>query len=255
LIKLRLALNWVIEMLAAVGDPWGKATNFDPVSLNKSSDIDWLRRYKIDRSMKVMSSIILFFCVSMAGWAQEVPSEDITVSLNDTAGGTSEGAPLPLPVPSPQHPAAKIYPPGYETRAKIHRYASFATLPLFATELWLGQSLYNAAPGTEQSKKGAHIAVGTGIIGLFGVNTVTGVWNMWSSRKDPDGRALRMTHGILMLASNAGFLATAATGPGEHGRRVPMTFAANRATHRDIAISSIGVGTIGYLVMLIGGRH
>jgi hypothetical protein len=200
--------------------------------------------------------LVVFLCLSITSWSQDIPEprQDAAVSLNDSAGSAMGGG-VPQPLPVPQHPAAKIYPPGYETRAKIHRYASLATLPLFATELWLGQSLYNAAPGTEESRKGAHIAVGSGIIGLFGVNAVTGVWNMWSSRQDPDGRALRMTHGILMLASNIGFLATAATGPGEHDQRVPMTFAANRATHRNIAISSIGVGTIGYLVMLIGGRH
>jgi hypothetical protein len=150
--------------------------------------------------------------------------------------------------PPQTHPAATTFSHGYEVRRNIHRYASFATLPLFATELALGQSLYNSS-SQGGAAKGAHAAVGTGLIGLFGINTFTGVWNMVEARKDPQGRALRMTHGILMIAANAGFVATAATAPG--GRRFgTTTFNNQKATHRDVAYASIGVGTAGYLLML-----
>jgi hypothetical protein len=154
------------------------------------------------------------------------------------------------PSTAPQvHPAATIYTHGYEVRRKVHRYASFATLPLFGAELALGQSLYNSSSRQDGAKKGAHAAIGTGLIGLFGVNAVTGVWNLWEDRKNADGRALRTTHGILMLAANAGFVATAATAPGER-RFGTTTFNNQKATHRDIAYASIGVGTAGYLLML-----
>src|SRR6266566_4440305 len=76
-------------------------------------------------------------------------------------------------------PKAIEYSDAYETRAKIHRYSSWATLPLFASELALGQSIYNDPNANTSAAKGAHIAVGTAITGLFAVNTVTGVWNMW----------------------------------------------------------------------------
>ena len=59
----------------------------------------------------------------------------------------------------------------------------------------MGQSIYND-PANADSRKGAHIAVGTGIIGLFGVNAVTGVWNMVEDRHNPQGRKLRLVHGI-----------------------------------------------------------
>jgi hypothetical protein len=108
------------------------------------------------------------------------------------------------------HPVAIEHSDAYQTRAKIHKYASFATLPLFATELWLGQSVFNAPPGGAGSKKGAHIAVGSGIIGLFAVNTVTGAWNMFGGegRQEKEGRTLRLVHGLLMMAADGGFLAT-----------------------------------------------
>ena len=44
------------------------------------------------------------------------------------------------------HQAAVEHSDAYLTRAKIHKIASFATLPLFAAELVLGQSLYPARP-------------------------------------------------------------------------------------------------------------
>src|SRR5262249_7691907 len=54
----------------------------------------------------------------------------------------------------PTHPPATTYTTGYEVRLKIHKYASWATIPLFATELALGQSLYNH-PETGAKKNSA----------------------------------------------------------------------------------------------------
>jgi hypothetical protein len=148
-------------------------------------------------------------------------------------------------------PKAIEYSAGYETRAKIHKYASFATLPLFATELALGQSIYTDPNARASAARNAHIAVGTGITGLFAVNTVTGVWNMWESRGDPNHRTLKMLHGILMLGADAGFVATFATGP---GGRNNTSFDADKQTHRTIALTSIGLATGSYLIMLFGNR-
>src|SRR5581483_2690592 len=92
----------------------------------------------------------------------------------------------------PLHAAAVEHSEAYQTRAKIHKYASFATLPLFAAELALGSALYNT-PSNTGTLRGAHIAVGSGIIGLFGVNTVTGAWNLFGEGwQDTQGRTLRV---------------------------------------------------------------
>ena len=134
------------------------------------------------------------------------------------------------------------YSHAYQTRLKIHKISSFAMLPLFATELILGQSIYN---DPDSGKKDAHVAVGVGIGTLFGINTVTGVWNLLESRKDPNGRKRRVIHSILMLAADAGFATTAALAPDtEHGGDD------SRGAHRAAAITSIGLGTAGYLMML-----
>ena len=153
----------------------------------------------------------------------------------------------------PQSPAPRVaafeYSEGYKTRAKIHKYASFATLPLFAAEFALGQSLYNTP---SDSKRSAHIAIGTGIIGLYGVQGVTGVMNLLEAKKDPNGKKRRLTHGILMLASGAGFAITPMVAP---GHRDQLEFGSSSAsTHRAVAYTSIAIGTAGYLLMVFGGK-
>jgi hypothetical protein len=153
----------------------------------------------------------------------------------------------------PLHAAAVEHSDAYEMRKKIHKYASFATLPLFATEFALGQSLYNT-PGSG-SRRGAHAVVGASIVSLFVVNTVTGAWNMFGEdRKDPKGRMLRLVHGLLMMAADVGFVATAQSGPDSESRRQALTFETSKATHRNIALASISIGTAGYLVMLFGNH-
>ena len=148
---------------------------------------------------------------------------------------------------APPPAVATEYSHAYQVRAKIHKYASFATLPLFATEIALGQSLYDTPGG---SKKTAHAIVGASIGSLFAVNTVTGIWNLIESKKDPVGRKRRLTHGLLMMAADAGFFATFLAAPNdEHGN-----FTDARSTHRTIAITSIGLATAGYLTMVFGGH-
>jgi len=156
--------------------------------------------------------------------------------------------------PQDARPVAIDYSDAHQTRAKIHKYTSWAALPLMATEFALGEKLYNDPNSINSSSRGVHGAVGAGLIGVFGVQSVTGVWNLVESNQAP-GRAKRLVHGILMLAAEGGFVAAAVTAPG-HGRNELINFDANKSTHRNIAIVSIGVGTAGYLMMLLtGGSH
>jgi len=150
-------------------------------------------------------------------------------------------------------PVAIQYSDAYLTRAKIHKYASFATLPLLATEFYLGQSLYNDPYSLTSGKRTVHGVVGASLVGLFAANSVTGVWNLVESHQAP-GHTKRLVHGLLMLASEGAFIAAAASAPG-HGRNDLVNFDANKATHRNIAYVGIGLGTAGYLLMLFGGGH
>ena len=153
-------------------------------------------------------------------------------------------------------PAAVVeYSDAYRMRAKVHKIASFATLPLFAAEGVVGQKLYNARVNFQDTStlKSAHLAVAGGIGALFGVNTVTGVWNLLESRDDPNHRTIKWVHGLLMLGADAGFLATAATGPGGDERFFARD-SNGASTHRAIAFTSIGAATASYLIMLFGSH-
>jgi len=185
----------------------------------------------------------VFFATS--AWAQSDSPQNPNTSPPADAGQTAPSA----------HPAAVTYSNGYQVRAKIHKVASFATLPLFGAEFALGQSMYNNSTNSD-TRRGLHGAIGTGIVSLFAVNSVTGVWNMIEDRKNPtEHHTRRLIHGILMLTANAGFLATAATGPHESHRGILTgVSSSNKALHRDLAIGSIGVGSVGYTLMLFGKK-
>ena len=165
----------------------------------------------------------------------------------DSMPSVIEPAPASTQATAPPPVVAFEYSDGYRLRAKIHKVASFATIPLFGAEAIIGQSLYS---DPTQGKKDAHLVTAAGIGALFLVNTTTGVWNLIEARKDPVHRGRRLTHSLMMLAADAGFLATAALGPeSEHG-----ISGGSRATHRAVAFTSIGLASASYAIMLFGGN-
>jgi hypothetical protein len=151
-----------------------------------------------------------------------------------------------------RRPRAVEYSKFYAVRLAIHRYASYATVPLFIAEYALGRSLYNTAPDrVSSSVRSAHGAVAVGIAALFGVNTVTGGWNLWDARKNPAGRTRRTVHAALMLISDAGFVATGALAPSRRDELAGTIDPNRRSLHRTVAIASMSTALAGYLMMLI----
>jgi hypothetical protein len=138
----------------------------------------------------------------------------------------------------------------YATRLRIHRYASYTMIPLFAVQSVAGNTLFQAdrtgapRPGWASATHGAGAA---GLGALFTVNTVTGLWNLWESRDAEQGRGRRLLHAGLLLASDAGFtyagvkLANDAT----HSQ-------SGREEHRRVAYISMAGALAGYGVMLFG---
>ncbi|TAK16840.1 MAG: hypothetical protein EPO35_04510 [Acidobacteria bacterium] len=157
-------------------------------------------------------------------------------------------APAVARAQTPAPPPPFVYSDGYKTRLKIHKISSKTFLPLVATQAVLGKMIYDNPTPT---RRAWHRGVAWGIGGLFGVNTVTGTWNLIEARKDPEHRKRRVVHGLLMLASDAGFLATALNNPTNHGFNDPL---GQRHLHRNLAIASISTASIGYLVMLLGHK-
>ena len=138
-----------------------------------------------------------------------------------------------------QEPRAVEYSDAYFTRLTIHRYASYAIVPMFVAQYVAGEQLMDKGDDAPGWARDAHGALAGGVAGLFAVNTVTGAWNLWEGRRDPEGRTRRTLHGGLMLLADAGFAATGALANG-----------GDRDLHRAVALSSMGVSLLSYAIML-----
>ena len=135
----------------------------------------------------------------------------------------------------------------YYRRLQLHRWGSWLELPVFGTEYWLGQKLISDQHVAGWVKP-THAAVAGALGGLFAVNTVTGAWNLYDSRNDTEDRALVWTHTALMLASDAGFMITAALAGDDEGGGGGGD---DRTRHRAAAIASMSLATAGTLLMWI----
>jgi hypothetical protein len=141
------------------------------------------------------------------------------------------------------------YSNGYYVRLKIHRYASWAMLPLFIGSYATGNDLINNGNSASSFSKNWHGVFAGATAALFAVNTVTGVWNLVESRHDPAGRTRRWVHSIAMFVATAGFVATGATAPEIEGGEVGES--SNASTHKALAITSMSIATAAWLMMLI----
>lgn len=131
----------------------------------------------------------------------------------------------------------------YYRRLTIHRYASYTMLPLFVAQYVAGTQLVNGSG--EGWAADAHPILALGVGALFATNSVTGVWNLWEGRKDPNDRKRRFAHATLMLLADAGFVAT-----GILGSELEDVGVSGRSTHRAVAITSMATATLGYALML-----
>ena len=135
----------------------------------------------------------------------------------------------------------------YGRRLTVHRTLSWAMLPLFAASYYTGDRLLTEGRlGVPAWVRIAHPWVATADVAVFGVNTVTGVWNLWDARHDPEGRTKRIIHSVLFMAADAGFAYAGSIG------KQARDNGAIRDRHRTIALSSMGVSTLGWLIMLVG---
>lgn len=132
----------------------------------------------------------------------------------------------------------------YQTRRKIHKIASYAMLPLFVAEFAAGDQLFHKGSGAPQWARDYHPVIAGGVAGLFGVNTLTGSLNWWESRSQSSGFRWRTAHAALMLLADAGFVATGVLA--DEAEDSPDS----RKLHRTVAVSSMSIATVSYLMML-----
>jgi len=139
----------------------------------------------------------------------------------------------------------------YEMRLRIHRYASYTMIPLFALQSVAGNQLYQAdKSGAEKPgwAKGTHVAGAVGLAALFTVNTVTGVWNLWESRSNETGRTKRWLHSLLLLGSDACFVYSGVSaGDAKNSQQT-------RDNHRNVSYAGMASALVGYAIMLVGNH-
>ncbi len=184
--------------------------------------------------------------------AAPVPADTPVVTAGATAPVAADsghaafrGAAAPTDTPRARpRPRAVEYSDWYGRRLAIHRVASYALLPLLGLQYYTGTQLMAKGANAPDWVIRTHAPLATTAAAVFGLNTVTGVWNLWDARKDPNGRFSRTAHALLMLASDAGFLAA-----GSMGHKAVQD-GATRSLHKTIALSSMGVALVGYAIML-----
>lgn len=135
----------------------------------------------------------------------------------------------------------------YERRLRIHRYGAYTVIPLFALQAIAGNEVFEKGDGAPGWAKTGHRAGASALAGVFTLNTITGLWNLWDSREAEQGRGRRTVHTLLMLASDAGF-----TYAGVRLSEQAENDASKRRQHRNLAYASMATALTGAGVMVFG---
>jgi hypothetical protein len=199
-------------------------------------------------------------CLIVAGCGPIHPGDTARRASSDTIAvdTAAQAPPITFPVPGASALSADTLrarrkavqvSEWYSRRLTIHRYVSYAVIPVFAVQYAAGDQLYKKSREAPAWARTTHRAGAATLAGMFTVNTVTGMWNLWDSRSVAQGRALRTVHALSMLVSDAGF-----TYAGVKLSEEAETSGDKRRLHRTIALSSMGVSVASALMMKLWNR-
>ncbi len=186
----------------------------------------------------------------------------LTAGTCDTlsAGGVTHCRPMVVaPDTQPRRRRSVVYSEAYGTRLTIHRYGSYAMLPIFGAEYLVGSRLLQQKDDVfsgqrtspiDPSLRHTHRLIGLSLASLFLVNTTTGLWNLYEARDDPAGKGIRTAHALTMLAAEAGFVLGA-----ELGSRATQNGPSNARQHRNVALGSMALSTAGASIMWFFNRR
>lgn len=155
--------------------------------------------------------------------------------------------PSDTPPPPPARPRAVEVSDWYSRRLTLHRRLSYTVIPLFGFQYAAGSRIWEKGLAAPAWARTGHRYGAATIAGVFTVNTVTGLWNLWDSRSVEQGRGRRYLHATSMLVADAGFTWAGAV-LSEQAERDPE----KRKLHRTVALTSIGLSvTSGVLMKLL----
>ena len=107
-----------------------------------------------------------------------------------------------------------------------------------------GNQIWVAGTNAPEWARTGHRYGAATIAGVFTVNTITGLWNLWDSRHVEPGRALRVMHATSMLVADAGFTWAGAKLSEQAERDM-----SKRRLHRTVAMTSMGITLTSGLLM------
>lgn len=203
-----------------------------------------------------VAALLLVQALSLAPTVANVSSLPLSDELAPAA--------LEFPAASPTADAVSLRPAllppqavglsdGYYTRLDIHRYASYAVVPLFVLEYVAGQKLLEKGSAAPLWAEKVHKPAAYAVAGIFILNTATGLINYSEARKIRQGKKRRAWHTALMLAADAGFVYSIAKAPST--AKIDARIAAGKVggwtPHKASAIASMSVSTLAYLMMYV----
>jgi len=184
----------------------------------------------------LLGSALPFLLSVAIGGADSALVPDTSVTLR---------VPPPVTADTPRvRPRAVEISDWYGRRLTLHRRLSYAVIPIFAAQWTAGERIYKHGSAAPDWAKTTHRAGATALAGIFTINTVTGLWNLWDSRHTPNDRGLRTFHALSMLAAEAGF-----TYAGVKLSKDAETDFNKRREHRTVALSSMAVTLVSALAM------
>lgn len=152
--------------------------------------------------------------------------------------------PSDTPPPPPARPRAVEVSDWYSRRLTLHRRLSYTVIPLFGFQYAAGSQIWKKGLAAPAWARTGHRYGAATIAGVFTVNTVTGLWNLWDSRSVEQGRGRRYLHATSMLVADAGFTWAGAV-LSEQAERDPE----KRKLHRTVALTSIGLSVTSGVLM------
>jgi hypothetical protein len=133
----------------------------------------------------------------------------------------------------------------YQARLKVHRVLSYSMIPLFIGSYVTGEQIlkHRNDPPEWATKLHKPFAMATGAV--FAVNTVTGLWNLWDSRKNSVGQTKRTIHSLLFIAASAGFTYAGTSLAHDAKDREDWNH-----FHKTVAMASMGISVVSWGMML-----
>jgi hypothetical protein len=178
-----------------------------------------------------------------------VPSSEFQEAV---ARNLEIGTPVSMPDSVRRHKAITLS-DGYYTRLNIHRYAGYATLPLFAIVYFSGQQELTKGSAAPLWADKAHRPAAYLLAGVFTLNTVTGLLNLAEASKVKQGKTRRWVHSVLMLASDAAMIYGVAKAPSlsQIDDRIAAGKRGGWTPHKSFTVASMSLATVGYLMMFV----